>query len=111
LIFLPIETSGEGDINAHSRTQMALGEAKVKSKNEFKRVVEQTGYSIEEIREYVSRPENRDLRRPLQHVPHNKGVIGRAANFMLYVAEKMKAEGLRPAACDLRREAEVAVAV
>ncbi len=94
LIFLPIETSGEGDINAHSRVQMALGEAKVKCKNEFKRVVAETGYTIEQIREYVNRPENRDLRRPLQHVPHRKGVIGRAANFCLYVAEKMKLEGI-----------------
>ncbi len=94
LIFLPIETSGEGDINAHSRVQMALGEAKVKCKNEFKRVVAQTGYTIDQIREYVNRPENRDLRRPLQHMPHQKGVIGRAANFVLYVAEKMKVEGM-----------------
>ena len=35
MIFLPIETSGEGEINAHSRVQMALGEAKVKAKAEF----------------------------------------------------------------------------
>ena len=27
MIYLPIETSGEGEINAHSRVQMALGEA------------------------------------------------------------------------------------
>jgi len=32
IIYIPIETSGEGDINAHSRVQMALGEAKVKCK-------------------------------------------------------------------------------
>ena len=30
MIFLPIETSGEGEINAHSRVQMALGEAKAR---------------------------------------------------------------------------------
>ena len=35
MIFLPIETSGEGEVNAHSRVQMALGEAKVKAKTEF----------------------------------------------------------------------------
>jgi predicted nucleotide-binding protein (sugar kinase/HSP70/actin superfamily) len=87
LIFLPIETSGEGDINAHSRVQMALGEAKVKCKDEFKRTVASTGYSIEEIRRYVSlHPE---LRRPLQHVPHHEGVIGRAAHFVLHVASLM----------------------
>ncbi len=100
LIFLPIETSGEGDINAHSRTQMALGEAKVKCKNEFKSVVAQTGYTIEQIRAYVNLPENRDLRRPLQHVPHRKGVIGRAANFVLYVAERMKAAGVEACASE-----------
>ncbi len=80
---------------------MALGEAKVKSKNEFKRVLEQTGYTIEQIREYVSRPENRDLRRPLQHIPHHEGVIGRAANFVLHVAEKMKAAGMTARAEEL----------
>ena len=37
MIYLPIETSGEGEINAHSRVQMALGEAKVKAKKEFAR--------------------------------------------------------------------------
>jgi hypothetical protein len=35
MIYLPIETSGEGEVNAHSRVQMALGEAKVKAKMEF----------------------------------------------------------------------------
>ena len=35
MIYLPIETSGEGEINAHSRVQMALGEAKDKAKREF----------------------------------------------------------------------------
>jgi predicted nucleotide-binding protein (sugar kinase/HSP70/actin superfamily) len=92
LIYLPIETSGEGDVNAHSRVQMALGQAKVKSRAEFKRVVEESGYSLEQIRDYVAA--HRELRRPLQHVPHHKGVIGRAANFVLHVAERMRAEGV-----------------
>ncbi len=35
MIYLPVETSGEGEINAHSRVQMALGEAKNKAKKEF----------------------------------------------------------------------------
>lgn len=94
IIYIPIETSGEGDINAHSRVQMALGEAKMKCKDEFKRCVGETGYTIEQIREYVNRSENRELRRPLQHVPHRKGVVSKAANFVLYVAEKMKAAGI-----------------
>jgi predicted nucleotide-binding protein (sugar kinase/HSP70/actin superfamily) len=98
MIFLPIETSGEGDINAHSRTQMALGEAKFKCKAEFAEAVASTGYTLEQIRAFVHAPENRELRRPLQHVPHTKGVIGRAANFVRYVGQKMKATGIKPEA-------------
>jgi len=94
MIYIPIETSGEGDINAHSRVQMALGEAKVKCKDEFKAAVEKTGYTIEQIREYVMQPENRDLRRPLQHVTHRNGVVSKAANFVLDVAERMKKAGV-----------------
>ena len=41
MIYLPIETSGEGEINAHSRVQMALGEAKTKAKREFAETLEQ----------------------------------------------------------------------
>ena len=50
MIFLPIETSGEGEINAHSRVQMALGEAKAKAKLEFAACSSRTGMTLEEIR-------------------------------------------------------------
>src|SRR3954465_4471276 len=50
MIFLPIETSGEGEINAHSRVQMALGEAKAKAKLEFAEVVKNTGKSLDELK-------------------------------------------------------------
>lgn len=94
MIYIPIETSGEGDVNAHSRVQMALGEAKLKCKDEFKRTVESTGFTLEQIREYVALPENRELRRPLQHVTHHKGVVSKAANFVLDVADKMREAGI-----------------
>src|SRR5262249_22372890 len=71
MIYLPIETSGEGDINAYSRVQMALGEAKVKCKNELAETVKRTGYSMAQVQAYVA--EHRELRRPMQQVPHNKG--------------------------------------
>ncbi len=93
MIYIPIETSGEGDINAYSRVQMALGEAKNKCKDEFARAVESTGYALDQIRAYVNRPENRELRRPLQHLTHRQGVVGKAANFVLDVAEQMKKAG------------------
>src|SRR3989442_5165611 len=87
MIFLPLETSGEGDVNAHSRVQMALGEAKAKSREEFARAVAQAGYPLEQIRAYVAR--HRELRRPLRPVTHHPGVVGRAANFVLDVAARM----------------------
>ncbi len=93
MIFIPIETSGEGDVNAHSRVQMALGEAKAKAKLEFKKCLDETGYTIEEIKAYIDA--NDYLQRPFYHVGHKKGVIGVAANFVLDVAEKMKKDGIK----------------
>ena len=56
MIFLPIETSGEGEVNAHSRVQMALAEAKAKARAEFDSVLSQTGKSLDDIRDYVESP-------------------------------------------------------
>ncbi len=95
IIYIPIETSGEGDVNAHSRVQMALGEAKVKCRAEFKGEVERSGYSIEQIRDYVAR--HRELRQPIramQLVPAYEDVIARSARFVRYVGERMRKEGV-----------------
>jgi predicted nucleotide-binding protein (sugar kinase/HSP70/actin superfamily) len=50
MIYLPIETSGEGEVNAHSRVQMALGEAKMKAKAEFQEALARTGKRLDQIR-------------------------------------------------------------
>ncbi len=95
MIYLPVETSGEGDINAHSRVQMALGDAKIKCKEEFKACVARTGYTIDQIRAYVA--DHRELRRPLLSIPHAEGVVGRAANFVLHVGSLMASQQEAPA--------------
>src|ERR1700722_10744353 len=87
MIFLPIETSGEGEVNAHSRVQMALGEAKVKAKAEFEECLKSTGKSMAEIREYID--EHPELKRPFYHVPHTEGVAGTAAQFILHVSKRI----------------------
>lgn len=87
MIFLPIETSGEGQINAHSRVQMALGEAKAKAKAEFQDALASTGRGVEEIREFVGR--HSELQRSLYPVPHQAGVAGTAAQFVLHVGDLM----------------------
>ena len=87
MIFLPIETSGEGEVNAHSRVQMALGEAKVKAKAEFEECLKSTGKSMAEIREYID--EHPELKKPFYHVPHTEGVAGTAAQFILHVGKRI----------------------
>jgi predicted nucleotide-binding protein (sugar kinase/HSP70/actin superfamily) len=87
MIFLPIETSGEGEVNAHSRVQMALGEAKVKAKAEFEQCLKSTGKDLREIRSYID--EHPELKSPFYHVPHRKGVAGTAAQFVLHVSDRI----------------------
>jgi len=85
MIFLPIETSGEGEINAHSRVQMALGEAKIKAKAEFEQALASTGKKLDEIKAYAA--EHRQLRSPFYPVPRRRGIAGVAANFVLHVGD------------------------
>jgi len=87
MIFLPIETSGEGEVNAHSRVQMALGEAKAKAKGEFETVVKSTGKRLDDLKGYVA--DHPQLRRPFYHVPHREGITGAAAQFVLHVNDLM----------------------
>jgi predicted nucleotide-binding protein (sugar kinase/HSP70/actin superfamily) len=87
MIFLPVETSGEGEVDAHSRVQMALGEAKAKAKAEFQEALASTGKRIEDIRAFAAR--HSELSRPLYHVPHHPGIAGVAANFVLHVSDLM----------------------
>jgi predicted nucleotide-binding protein (sugar kinase/HSP70/actin superfamily) len=87
MVYLPIETSGEGEINAHSRVQMALGEAKAKAKNEFQEVLNRTGLTLDQCRAWVE--QHPEVQRPLYQVPHHQGVVGQAANFVLHIADRM----------------------
>jgi hypothetical protein len=87
MIFLPIETSGEGEINAHSRVQMALGEAKVKARMEFDQALKATGKRLQDIKDYVA--EHPELSNVFYPVPHRHGYAGVAANFVLHVNDLM----------------------
>ena len=69
---------------------MALGEAKVRAKNEMKSVLEQAGVTLDEVREFVK--DHPEVQQPMYKYSHHKGVVGTAANFVLHVAEQLKAE-------------------
>jgi predicted nucleotide-binding protein (sugar kinase/HSP70/actin superfamily) len=93
MIFIPVETSGEGDVNAHSRVQMALGEAKVRAKNEMKRVLDEAGVTLEDVRAFVQ--EHPEMQQAMYKYGHKKGLVGVAANFVAHAADRMKAEGVK----------------
>lgn len=91
MIYLPVETSGEGEINAHSRVQMALGEAKMKTKTEFAETLAEAGLTVDQVRDYIEvHPE---IKKPTYHIPEYKGKISMAARTVVYIAEKIKAQG------------------
>jgi predicted nucleotide-binding protein (sugar kinase/HSP70/actin superfamily) len=87
MIFLPIETSGEGEVNAHSRVQMALAEAKAKARAEFDGVLIQTGKSVDDLRGHID--EHPVLKQGLYKVPHRDGIAGTAAQFAWHVSDLM----------------------
>lgn len=89
LLFLSVETSGEGALHAHSRVQMTLGEARARCREEFEANVRSTGYSLEEIRRFVAG--RRELRRPFQPRTPQPGVAGRAAGFVRDIGARMAA--------------------
>ncbi len=93
MIYLPIETSGEGEVNAHSRVQMALGEARTKARREFEEALRRTGLTLEDCRAWVAR--RPEAQRAGYRVPKQRGVVGVAANFVLHIADCMRREAGR----------------
>jgi hypothetical protein len=102
MLFLPIETSGEGQINAYSRVQMALAEAKLAARAEFDRALASTGRSIGGVRAFVA--EHPDLRAPFYPIPKHRGVAGVAANFVMHVGDLMAGRARRRLGSRLGRE-------
>lgn len=90
MIYLPIETSGEGEVNAHSRVLMALAEAKAKARAEFERVLHSTGRSLQDLQEYVA--EHDEMRHALYRFPRHEGIAGTAAHFAWHIHSRMTAD-------------------
>jgi predicted nucleotide-binding protein (sugar kinase/HSP70/actin superfamily) len=87
VIFLPIETSGDGEIHAYSRVQMALSQAKARAAAEFERVLQTVRHPLDEIRSFAAA--HPELRHPLHPIPRYSGVTSTAANFLLYADRMM----------------------
>jgi len=85
MIFLPIETSGDGEVLAHSRVQMALGPARAKARREMDDVLSAIRWTLEDLKAYAD--DHPHLKRASYSVPHHPGIVGRAANFAYHVSE------------------------
>ncbi|MDH5397360.1 MAG: hypothetical protein OEX02_04395 [Cyclobacteriaceae bacterium] len=90
IIFLPLETSGDGETNAQSRVLMSLGDARVKAKTEMATAKETVQSTMEEMRDYVNR--NPILKSPFYIVPKHNGTVSQAANFIYHVDALIKQE-------------------
>lgn len=54
-LFVPIETTGDQEVNAHSRVQMVLFKARQRAREEFERALSETGLTEESFRERLAR--------------------------------------------------------
>ncbi len=91
LLFLPLETLGEGEVHALNRVQMALTDARRQAREEFEAVIRQTGRSLEEIRNFVQ--QHPEMQSPFYRFPRTTPPAGTAAQFALHAAERMRREG------------------
>lgn len=89
--FLPLETLGEAEVNALTRVEMALADARRRAREEFAEALRSTGRTLDEIRRFVSaRPE---MQSPFYRFRREPPPAGTAAQFLLHVAERMRREG------------------
>ncbi len=72
-LFIPIETTGDQEVNAHSRVQMMLFKARQKARREFERALEEVGLTEETFRERLRR--SRRYRSPLSRPPHRTASV------------------------------------
>ncbi|MFZ1939733.1 MAG: hypothetical protein ACLPZY_10720 [Terracidiphilus sp.] len=105
MLYLPVETSGEGAIHAYSRVQMVLSEARARARAEFDNLLRETGRSMQELRDYVSH--HHELERPLYRFPRRPGIAGEAAQFTWHLHTRMNREGIRAIEQDTASAAEV----
>ena len=86
-IYIPIETSGDGEVNVKSRVQMKLYEAKMKARQELKDVLEEHHVTIEQVKDYVDKHpkySNSMRKLPMHHA------ISTTANLVAEVAPHIK---------------------
>jgi len=89
MIFIPVETSGEGDVNAHSRVQMPWVKRKFAPRTKSSACLMRLARLL---RKYG--PLCKSIRKCSRHIQiwAQEGLVGVAANFVAHAAERIKAE-------------------
>lgn len=82
IIFLPVETSGEGELNAHSRVQMTLNDARERARVEFQQALDDCGLSEEQFQSKAR--QHPELQIPFLALP--AAGAGTAARFVRKIA-------------------------
>ncbi|MEC9388512.1 MAG: 2-hydroxyglutaryl-CoA dehydratase [Myxococcota bacterium] len=72
-IFLPIETTGDGKVNVHSRIQMMLFKARQKAKADYERALQQTGMDEHTFKAKLSA--SRWGKHPFRRPPHREAGV------------------------------------
>ena len=85
LLYAPLEIKGDAEVHALSRCQMILTEAKKRAQQEFNQVLEQTGLTLERIRQYED--QHPAVKKSTYWIPRH-GVAGTAANYVLDLAKR-----------------------
>lgn len=83
-LFIPIETSGDGEVNVKSRVQMKLHEAKMRAREEYSAILKETGVSSDMTREDANKKST--LRRAILRLPLKTTTT--AGNYLLYLSKK-----------------------
>jgi predicted nucleotide-binding protein (sugar kinase/HSP70/actin superfamily) len=86
IIYLPVETSGEGEINAQSRVQMTLNDAREKAKAEYAKALSDCSITEAQVKEEMQR--NTALQHAFLRLPD--GGTGTAARFVRLVADYLR---------------------
>ena len=86
LLYAPIEVKGDAEVHALSRCQMILTEAKKRAQREFEEVLDKTGLTLEEVRNYEE--DHPEIKRATYRIPHY-GYAGTSANYVMHVAKLM----------------------
>lgn len=84
-VFLPLETTGDGAVNAYSRVQMQLFKARRAAERKAEAILAEAGVSVEEVRSYLAR--RKRLAAAFHRSPH--AAASTAANLFAEVAGRL----------------------